>query len=62
MHGTQGTKPSARKWNRLLYELVTILKYKNSTIYHDIFITVFTDAKVSYLAVSTDDVINSTNN
>ena len=57
MNIIQGTKPSGRKWNRLLYEVVTILKYKRSTIDHAIFIKFFYYGTVSYLIVFTDDVI-----
>ena len=42
--------------------MVTILEYKKSTIDHDIYIKVFDDSTVSYLTVSTDDVLNTTNN
>ena len=42
--------------------VATILKYKKNTIDHDIYIKVFTNDIVSYLTVSTDDVINTTNN
>ena len=42
--------------------MVTILKYKKSTIDNTIYIKVFTDVTVSYLTVSTDDVLNNTNN
>ena len=62
MNGIQGTKPSGRQWNRLLDEVVTILKYKKSTIDHAIYIKVFTDGTVLYLKVSTNDVINTNNN
>ena len=62
MNGILGTKPSGRQWNRQLDTVVTIIKYKKSTIYHDIYIKVFTDGKVSYLTVSTDDFLNTTNN
>ena len=58
----QGTKPSGRKFNRILDSLVTIIKYKKSTIDHDIYIKVFTDLTVSYPTVSTNDVPNTTNN
>ena len=37
-------------------------KYKKITIYHAIYIKVFSDGTVSYLTVSTDDVLNTTNN
>ena len=62
MNGIQGTKPAGRQWNRLLDAVVTILKYKNSTIYHAIYIKVFTDGPVSYIILSTDYVLNTTNN
>ena len=51
-----------KKRNRLLDAVVTIIKYKKSTIDHDINIKVFTHGTVSYLTVSTDNVINDTNN
>ena len=62
MNAIQGTKPAGRQWNRLLDAVVTLLKYKKSTIYHAIYIKLFTDGTVSYLTVSTDDVLNTTNN
>ena len=62
MNGIQGTKPSGRKWNRLLDAVVTIIKYNKSTTDHVICIKVFTDCTVSYLSVSNDDVLNTTNN
>ena len=62
MNEIQGTKPVGRQWNRLLDAVVTIIKYKNSTIGHAIYIKVLTDVTVSYLTVSTDDVLNTTNN
>ena len=55
-------KPSGKQWNRILGAVVTIFKYKKSTIYHDIYIKVFSDVTVSYIAVSSDDVINTTTN
>ena len=42
--------------------MVTIIKYKKSTIDHAIYIKVFTDVTVYYIKVSTDDVLNTTNN
>ena len=54
-------KPTGRQWNRLFDAVVTIIKYKKSKIYHDIYIKVFTDGTVSYLTVSTDDALNATN-
>ena len=54
--------PTGRQHNQLLDAVVTIIKYKKSTIDHAIYIKVLSDVKVSYLTVSTDDVINTTNN
>ena len=62
MNIIQVTKPSGRQWNSLLDVVVTIIKYKKSTIDHAIYIKVFTDGTVSYLTVSTDDVLDTTNN
>ena len=42
--------------------MVTILKYKIIVIVHDIYIKVFSDRTVSYITVSTDNVLNTTNN
>ena len=61
MNGIQGKNPSGRQWNRLLDALVTIIKYKKSTIDHAIYINFFSDVTVSYLTVSNDDVLNTTN-
>ena len=62
MNGIQGTKPAGQKWNRLLDSVVTIIKYNKSKIDHAVYIKVFFDETVSYIKVSTDDVINTTNN
>ena len=62
MNGIQGTKPSGQQWNRILDVVVTIIRYKKITIDHDIYIKVFYDGAVSYLTVSTNDVLNTTNN
>ena len=62
MNLIQGKNPSGRQWNILLDAVVTIIKYKKITIDHTIYIKVFTYGTVSYLTVSTDDVINTTNN
>ena len=62
MNGIQGTEPSGRQWNRLLDAVITILEYKKSTIDRAIYIKVFDNGTVSYLTVSTDDVLNTTNN
>ena len=42
--------------------MVTVIKYKKSTIDNAIYIKVFTDGTVSYPTVSTDDVLNTNNN
>ena len=62
MNGIHGTKPGGRQWNQLLDAVVTINKYKKSTIDHAIYIKFFSDGTVSYLTFSTDDVINANNN
>ena len=62
MNGIQGTNPAVRQWNRLLDSVITIHKYKNITIDHTVYIKVFTDGTFSYITVSTDYVLNTTNN
>ena len=62
MNGIHGTKPARRKWNRLLDAVVTILKYKKIRIYHTIYIRFLSDETVSYITVSTDDILNTNNN
>ena len=62
MNEIQGKNPSGRQWNRIIDEVVKIIKYKNITIDHSIYIKVFTDGTVYYLTVYTNDVLNTTNN
>ena len=62
MNGIQVKKPAVRQRNRILDTVVTIIEYNKSTIDHAIYIKVFDDGAVSYLTVSTDDVLNTTNN
>ena len=62
MNEVHVTKPAGRQWNRLLDAVITILEYKTITIDHAIYVKVFDDGTVSYLTVSTDDVLNTTNN
>ena len=62
MNGIQGTKPAGRQWNRLIDAVVTIISYKKRKNDHAIYINVLSDGTVSYLTVSTDDVLNTTNN
>ena len=58
----QGTKPVGQKRNRLLDAVVTMIKYKIRKIDHAIYINVFYDGTVSYLTLSTDDILNTNNN
>ena len=62
MNEIQGKNPSGRQWNRIIDEVVKIIKYKNITIDHSIYIKVFTDGTVYYITVYTNDVLNTTNN
>ena len=55
-------KSAGQQWNILLDAVVTIIKYKKSTTDHAIYIRVIPYKTVSYLTVSTDDVLNTTNN
>ena len=41
--------------------MVTIIKYKKSTIDHAIYIKLFYDGKASFLTVSTYDILSTTN-
>ena len=61
MNGIQGTKPDVQQWNILSDTVVTIVKYKKSTIDHAIYIKVFYDEILYYLTVSKDNVLNNTN-
>ena len=62
MDGIQGTKPDEQQWVILLDAVVTILKYKKSTIDHTIYIKVFSGITLSYITVSNYDVLNTTTN
>ena len=62
MNGIQKGKPSRQKWNWIHDEVIKIIKYKESTIDHAIYIKVLFDGTVSYTTVSTGNVINTTNN
>ena len=62
MNEIQATKPSRRKWNSPIDTVVTVLKYKKSTIDHVIYIKVFSDGTLYYITVYTYDVLNPTNN
>ena len=62
MNRIQETKPAGRKWNIILDAVVAILKYKKIKIDHGIYIKVFYDVTVSFLTVSTDDVLKTGNN
>ena len=60
INGIQEIKVASRQWNWLLDAVVKILRYKKSTIYHEIYIKVFSDGTVSFLTVYTDDFLNTT--
>ena len=62
MNGIKGIKPAGQQCNRFLDSVITMIKYKKSTIYHSIYIKGLPDGTVSYLIVSTDNVLNATNN
>ena len=62
MTAIQGTKSAGQQRNRLHEEVVPVLKYNKSAIDHAIYIKIFYDGKVSYITVSTYDVLNNTNN
>ena len=42
--------------------MVTILKYKENVTYYSIYINCVSDGTVYYLTVSTDDIVDTTNN
>ena len=62
MNGIQVTKKTRRQWNILIDAVITIIKYKKVTIDHIIYIKFSTDGTVYYLKISTDYVLNTTNN
>ena len=62
MNVIQGKNSAGRQWNILLDAVVTIIKYKKSPIDHAIYIKFSTDGTVSCLTVSTDDILNNSNN
>ena len=53
MNEIQGTKIAGIQRNRLLDLVVTHIKYQKNTIYHAIYIEVFSYGTVSYLTFST---------
>ena len=58
----QEKNPSGRQQNQPLDAVVTIIIHNKSTIDHAIYINIFSKLTVSYLIVSNDDVLNTTNN
>ena len=62
INGIQGTTLAVQQWNKLRDAMVTILEYIKITINHVISIKCFSDVTVSFITVSTDDVINITTN
>ena len=61
INAIQCTKPLGRQCNWLLDTVVTIKKYKKITIDNEIYIKVFSGGTMSYLMVSNDGVLNTTN-
>ena len=61
MNGIRGTNPAGRQCNRILDLVVTIIKYKKISIGREIYINLFTDCNISYITVSTDYVLDTTN-
>ena len=61
MNGIKGTKPSRQQRISLIDVLVTVNKYKKIIIDHSIYIKVLSDGNMSYLTVSTDDVLRTVN-
>ena len=62
MNIIQDTNPEGQQLNRLLNAVVTMMIYNKITIDHVININVFSYVTVSYIIVSTDDVLNNTTN
>ena len=62
MNGIKGTKPSIQQRISLIDVMVTVNKYKKIIIDHSIYIKVLSDGNMSYLTVSTDDVLRTVNN
>ena len=62
MDGILGTKPDRRQRNQLFDAVVTIMKYKKSIIDRALYIKLLSDGTVSYIKVSTDDILKTTNN
>ena len=58
----RGVEPAVQQWNRLLDAVVTIMTYKKSTVGNSIYIKLLSYVNVSYLTVSTDYFLNTTNN
>ena len=62
MNGVQVKKPSGLQYNRLLDAVVTIIKYNIIKIDNAVYIKVLSGETVSYQMVSSDGVLNTTNN
>ena len=62
MNVIQVKNPVGIQWDGLLDVVVIILKYKKSTIDHDIYIKGFSGVIASYLTVYTDDALSTPNN
>ena len=57
-----GKRSEGHQWIIFLDEVVTVLKYNKISTEIYIYIKVFPYGTVSHLTVSTDDVLNNTNN
>ena len=62
MNGLQGKKPAGRQWNRCIDAVVKIIRHKKIIIDNEIYIKLLSNGEVTYLTVSTDDVLNTTYN
>ena len=62
MDGIKGTKPAGLQYNWLFDAVVEMMKSNKRIIDHAIYIKEFSVVTVSYLRVSTADVLNTTNN
>ena len=62
MNKIQGIELVGQQWYRLIDAVVTIAKYKKITIDHVVYIKVFYNRTIYHLTVSTDYVLNNSNN
>ena len=62
MNGIKVKNPKGLQYNGLLDAMVTVTKYEKIIIDNAIYIKLFSYITVYYLKVSTDDILNNTNN